>query len=105
MLLNMIFQIGQTTQPRIPPSTHFPTTVVCRVHPFDGPKLNQSGLPETFFQVTENSSGEEFPDLNETWNNVTMGVGHTLNVSTFTRFWDGSKGKQCIQLNFYTTPF
>ena len=92
-MINIILQVGQTTQPRIPPSNHFPTTIVCRPDAFDGSKLNQIGLPETFFQAVENSSIQEIPDLNQTWDNVTMGIGRTLNiVNVVSRHWQVGKG-------------
>ena len=99
MLFNMISQVGQTTQPRIPASNRFPTTVVCRPDAFDGSKLNQSGLPETFFQTAvKNSSIQEIPDLNQTWNDVTMGIGRTLNiVNLVARNWQVGKGNQSLQ--------
>lgn len=84
----MTLQVGQTTQPRIPASSHFPTTIVCRVNPFDGSKLNQTGFSDTLFQVVQNSSSEEFSDLNETWNNVTMGINSTVIIETSTRNWN-----------------
>ena len=31
----------------------------------------------------------QFPDLYETWNNVTGSLGHTLNFSVFRHNWDG----------------
>ena len=90
----MTLQVGQTTQPRIPPSNYFPTIFVCLDPPFDGSKLSQSGLPETFFQINDNSSVQEFPDLNQTWNNVTMGIGHSLEVFTLARNWDKGTNRQ-----------
>ena len=96
----MNLQVGQTTQPRIPASSHFPTTIVCRVNPFDGSKLNQTGFSDTLFQVAQNSSNEVFSDLDQTWNNVTMGINNTISIETSTRNWDPSKGKQCITIIF-----
>ena len=89
----MNLQVGQTTQPRIPASSHFPTTIVCRVNPFDGSKLNQTGFSNTLFQVAQNSSNEEFSDLDQTWNNVTMGINSTVGIETSTRNWDISNDK------------
>ena len=94
----MILQVGQTTQPRIPERNDFPTTVICRTKPYDESKLNKSGLPKSlFFPVNNNDfQGLVFPDLDKTWNNVTMGLGHTLNVTAAARYWDGSKGKEVL---------
>ena len=96
----MILQVGQTTEPRIPERNHFPTTVVCRDNPFDASKLNLAGLPESLFQVAKISGIEEFPDLNQTWHDVTMGIGHTLRVEAVARYWDKSKGNQWNACNF-----
>ena len=96
----MTLQVGQTTQPRIPASRHFPTTIVCRVNPFDGSKLNQTGFSDTLFEVAQNSSNEEFSDLNLTWNNVTMGINNTVIIQTSTRNWDPSISKQRTEIIF-----
>ena len=99
MVFNITSQVGQTTQPRILQSDRFPKMVVCRSNKFDGSKLNQIGLPETFFQTAiKNSSIQEIPDLNQTWNDVTMGIGRTLNiVNLVARNWQVGKGNQSLQ--------
>ena len=72
--------VGQITQPRVPERNHFPTTIICRKNAYDENKVIQSGLPKDFysrFSLPENLS-TDFPDLNTKWNDVTMGIGHTL---------------------------
>ena len=102
VICDMILQVGQTMQPRIPERSYFPTTLVCRENPYDISKLNQSGLhADGSFILPKNSSIQEL-NLNKTWNDVTLGIGQTLNVVTSVRFWDKGKGKQCIPFNFCT---
>ena len=105
--MDMNLQVGQTTQPRIPQNNHFPTIVICRVKAFDGSKLNESGLPETFFSPNpQNFSIQEISDLNQTWNLATMGIGSTLFATIVPRHQDTSRNKQGIIhtiLNLSTT--
>ena len=77
--------VGQITQPRVPERNHFPTTIICRKNAYDENKVIQSGLPKDFysrFSLPENLS-TDFPDLNTKWNDVTMGIGHTLRVVAY----------------------
>ena len=81
----MILQVGQTTQPRIPDKSYFPATFVCREYPYDTSKLNQSGLHavgDLLLTRTRYSNIQDFPDINKTWNDVTWGIGDTINVVT-----------------------
>ena len=90
--------MGQTTQPRTPETYQFPTTVICRDNPYDVTKLNQSGLPENFFHLTTTYDTQVFPDLNQTWNNVTMSLGHTLEIKMLALGGQRSNDKHSMQI-------
>ena len=98
-MFDKYLQVGQTIESHTPEMTRFPTTVVCHENAFDRSKLGNYGLPEDLFDGISYGTKkgfQEFPDLNQTWNDVTMSV---INILAIPSRWNGSEnGGMVLQI-------